>query len=189
MQFRIMGLPKGKMYAALCVPLMSGLIATSLMGQEGLSTLRGTISDKSGAVVAGVAVSAREVLTNVVARTATSDSQGNFEMPGLKTGSYQVTASLAGFKKSVVEHGAALGIEVEIVQRNPSDVGFVVQPTRWRVEQTFGILMYFRRLVKDYESNPRSSESRVLWSITAVMGRRLTCPATVSWHGPKPVEA
>jgi len=103
MQLRITRLLKGKMCAALWVPLMSVLIATSLMGQEGLSTLRGTISDKSGAVVAGVAVSAREVLTNVVARTVTSDSQGNFEMPGLKTGSYQVTASLAGFKKSVVD--------------------------------------------------------------------------------------
>src|SRR5437660_5769954 len=103
MQFRITGFPKGKMRAALCVPLMSGLIATSLMGQEGLSTLRGTISDKSGAVVAGVAISAREILTNVVARTVTSDSQGNYEMPGLKTGSYQVMASLAGFKKSVVD--------------------------------------------------------------------------------------
>jgi len=91
------------MSAALCVPLMSVLITTSLVGQEGLSSLRGTISDKSGAVVAGAAVSAREVLTNIVARTVTSDSQGNFEMPGLKTGSYQVTASLAGFKKSVVD--------------------------------------------------------------------------------------
>jgi len=103
MQSRVSGLPKGKMYAALCVPLMSVLIATSLVGQEGLSSLRGTISDKSGAVVAGAAVSAREVLTNIVARSVTSDSQGNFEMPGLKTGSYQVTASLAGFKKSVVD--------------------------------------------------------------------------------------
>ncbi len=79
-----------------------------------------------------------------------------------------------GFKKAVVQHGATLGIGVEIVARNPADVGFVVQPTRWRVEQTFGILMYFRRLVRDFESDPRTSESRVLWSITAVMGRRLT---------------
>ena len=55
MQLRITRLLKGKMRGALCVPLMSVLIATSLMGQEGLSTLRGTISDKSGAVVAGVA--------------------------------------------------------------------------------------------------------------------------------------
>jgi hypothetical protein len=89
----------------------------------------------------------------------------------------------------VVEHGAGLGIDVEIVERNPADAGFVVQPTRWPVEQTFGILMYFRRLVKDYESNPRSSESRMLWSITAVMGRRLASPATVSWHDAAPVEA
>ena len=75
MQSRVSGLPKGKMYAALCVPLMSVLIATSLVGQEGLSSLRGTISDKSGAVVAGAAVSAREVLTNIVARSVTSDGE------------------------------------------------------------------------------------------------------------------
>jgi transposase len=89
----------------------------------------------------------------------------------------------------VVEHGAKLGIDVQIVARNPADVGFLVQPTRWRVEQTFGILMYFRRLVKDYESNPRTSESRVLWSITAVMGRRLAGPATATWHAPHPAAA
>src|SRR5882724_7218713 len=103
MQLRVTGLFKGTMSGALCAPLLTVLLGTSLMGQEGLSSLRGTISDKSGAVVAGAAVSAREVLTNIVARTVTSDSQGNFEMPGLKTGSYQVTASLAGFKKSVVD--------------------------------------------------------------------------------------
>ena len=93
-----------------------------------------------------------------------------------------------GFKKSVVDHGQALGIDVEIVERNPADVGFVGQPTRWRVEQTFGILMYYRRLVRDYESSTKSSESRVLWAITAVMGRRLTGARTASWH-PLPAAA
>lgn len=51
------------------------------------------------------------------------------------------TGADQGFKKSVVEHGAGLGIDVESVERNPADAGFVVQPTRWRVEQTFGISM------------------------------------------------
>ena len=87
-----------------------------------------------------------------------------------------------GFKKTVVEHGAGLGIDVEIVERNPVDRGFVVQPTRWRVEQTFGILMYFRRLVRDYESLTVTSESRVYWAITAVMTRRLTGVTTPTWH-------
>lgn len=98
---------------------------------------------------------------------------------------HQNRSGCQGFKKSVVEHGRAQGIDVQIVEHNPTDAGFVVQPTRWRVEQTFGILMYFRRLVKDYESNPRISESRALWSITAVIGRRLTVPATRTWHEPR----
>ncbi|MFG2407976.1 hypothetical protein ACGFR8_27285 [Streptomyces brevispora] len=34
-----------------------------------------------------------------------------------------------GFKNLVVEHGAALGIEVEIVERNPANTGFVLSPS------------------------------------------------------------
>ncbi|MFC5835118.1 transposase [Nonomuraea insulae] len=33
-----------------------------------------------------------------------------------------------GFKNTVVDHGAGLGIDVEIVERNPADQGFVPQP-------------------------------------------------------------
>src|SRR2546422_2626849 len=76
---------------------------TCLWGQEGLSTLRGTVSDTTGAVVPGATVTAREVLTNITARTATTDAQGNYEMPGLKTANYQVTATIPGFKRAVVD--------------------------------------------------------------------------------------
>src|SRR5438552_17469923 len=67
----------------LCVLLSSALFSAPLPGQEGLSTLRGTVTDASGAVVPRVEVAAREVLTNITARTVTSDAQGNYEMPGL----------------------------------------------------------------------------------------------------------
>lgn len=40
-----------------------------------------------------------------------------------------------GFKKSVVDHGKALGIDVEIVKRNPAEKGFVPQAKRWIVER------------------------------------------------------
>src|SRR5437667_12030705 len=87
-----------------CFLLLCSLLSGSpLWGQQGLSTLRGTVTDKSGAIVVGVGVSAREVATNITARTVTSDSEGNYEMPGLKTGTYQVTASISGFKTSVVD--------------------------------------------------------------------------------------
>jgi transposase len=87
-----------------------------------------------------------------------------------------------GFKKSVVEHGAGLGIDVEIVERNPQQTGFIPQPIRWRVEQSLGTLMLHRRLVRDYESNPTTSESRVYWAITANMLRRLTGTQTPTWR-------
>lgn len=83
--------------------LLALLFSISAFGQEGLSTLRGTTVDASGAVVPGTTVTAREVLTNVVVRTVNTDAQGNYEMPALKAGTYQVTATQAGFKKAVVE--------------------------------------------------------------------------------------
>lgn len=45
-----------------------------------------------------------------------------------------------GFTTQVVAHGDRLGVDVEIVERKPRETGFVPQPKRWRVEQTYGIL-------------------------------------------------
>ncbi|WP_432066255.1 IS5 family transposase [Streptomyces sp. C10-9-1] len=86
-----------------------------------------------------------------------------------------------GFKKAVVDHGTALGVDVEIVERNPQDAGFVPQSKRWRVEQTYGILILHRRLVRDYEHHPASSASRVYWAMNQVMVRRLT-GANTTWR-------
>ena len=89
--------------SSLLFAMLWALFSVFSFGQEGLSTLRGTATDASGAVVPGVTVTAREVQTNVVARTVTTDAQGNYEMPALKSGTYQVTATLTGFKTSVVD--------------------------------------------------------------------------------------
>lgn len=83
-----------------------------------------------------------------------------------------------GFKTTVVEHGAEHGIDVEVVKRNPDDVGFVPQAKRWVVEQTNGTLMLDRRLVRCYEADPAAAESRVYWAITRHMTRRITGDTT-----------
>ncbi|MFF7971581.1 hypothetical protein [Streptomyces sp. NPDC007905] len=51
--------------------------------------------------------------------------------------------------------------------------GFVVLPRRRVVERTLSWLMRSRRLARDYETRPESSEAAVLWSTTMLMGRRL----------------
>jgi transposase len=62
----------------------------------------------------------------------------------------------AGFKTTVVEHSASLGVdvEVEVVTKDPAIKGFSVVKRRWVVERTIGWLMHHRRLVRDYEARP-----------------------------------
>lgn len=63
---------------------------------------------------------------------------------------------------------------LEIVKR-PADVkGFQVLPRRWVVERTFGWLGRNRRLSKDYESLPETSESFIYAAMVRLMLRRVT---------------
>lgn len=54
--------------------------------------------------------------------------------------------------------------------------GFVVLPKRWIVERTFGWLNRSRRLSKDYERNPATSETMIYLAMTHLMLKRLTNP-------------
>ena len=62
---------------------------------------------------------------------------------------------------------------VRVVSRPPGAKGFVLLPKRWVVERTFGWLVRYRRLVKDYECDPEASESMVYAAMVHLMLRRL----------------
>ena len=62
---------------------------------------------------------------------------------------------------------------LEIVKRSDVLKGFVVLPHRWIVERTFGWLNRSRRLSKDYERLPETSEAWVYAAMTRLMVRRL----------------
>ncbi len=53
------------------------------------------------------------------------------------------------------------GWKLEIVRRPQGAKGFVILPRRWVVERTFAWLGRYRRLSKDFEHKPRSSEAMV----------------------------
>lgn len=67
----------------------------------------------------------------------------------------------------------AYGWRLEIVSKPPGQVGFVVQPRRWVVERTFAWLATYRRLSKDYEELPESSEAWVYAASIHLMLKRL----------------
>jgi putative transposase len=59
------------------------------------------------------------------------------------------------------------------VLRRDDVKGFVVLPRRWVVERTFAWLTQCRRLSKDYEVLPASSEAMIYIAMTRLMLRRL----------------
>src|SRR4051794_14894010 len=76
------------------------LCAWSAFGQAGAGTITGTIADPAGAVIANAAIEARNTDTGV-AYPVVSTATGNYTVSQLPVGQYEVTATVAGFKRYV----------------------------------------------------------------------------------------
>jgi putative transposase len=62
-----------------------------------------------------------------------------------------------------------------VVAKLVGQTTFVVLPRRWIVERTFGWLVRYRRLGKDYEFLPAASEAMIYAAMIHLMVRRLRC--------------
>lgn len=65
------------------------------------------------------------------------------------------------------------GWKLEIVEKAKTQSGFQVLPKRWIVERTFAWLVRQRRLARDYERFPQTSESFIYAAMVRLMIRRL----------------
>ena len=72
-----------------------------LVAQTITATVRGTVTDPAGAVVAGASVTARNVDTGVKTSTVTNQD-GAYNIQFLPIGTYTVSATGAGFETSTV---------------------------------------------------------------------------------------
>lgn len=90
-----------------------------------------------------------------------------------------------GYRQHLVEHAAALGIDMEITARKPGTRGFTPIPKCWAVERTYGWLMLHCRLARDYETLTTRSEALVNLAMTDLMTRRITGENTISWRDQK----
>lgn len=66
-----------------------------------------------------------------------------------------------------------LQLTLQIVKRSDDMSGFVVLPRRWVVERSLGWLMCSRRLARDFETLPASSETFIYFSQAMLLSRRL----------------
>ena len=78
-----------------------------------------------------------------------------------------------GYKQGVIDWSKAMfGYVLEVVKR-PELHKFRVLPKRWIVERTFGWFNWYRRLSKDYEHNPKTSETMIYFLASNLILKRL----------------
>jgi len=79
-----------------------------------------------------------------------------------------------GYRRQLIdwveEH---LGMHLEIVQRNDCVKGFKLLPWRWIVERTLAWINRSRRMSKDFERLPETTETWIYLSMFSLMSRRL----------------
>ena len=96
------------------------LVALPLVAQTVTGTMRGTVTDRSGAVLPGVTISIKSADTGQE-RILTTDKDGSFNAPFLQLGRYNVQAELSGF--GTMKHN---NVRVDLNQTTVQD--FVLDP-------------------------------------------------------------
>jgi hypothetical protein len=77
------------------------LVASSVWGQLGTSTVRGTLTDPQGKSISGATVTIKNASTNY-SRSMTSTSAGGFSFELLPVGDYTIEVEAKGFRKQVI---------------------------------------------------------------------------------------
>src|SRR3984893_10211035 len=83
--------------------LATPLLAVSAYSQTFRGAINGSVTDPSGAVVAGAPVKATNIATDV-SRDTTTTSDGQFSFQDLPLGSYKISVSATGFTPSAIDH-------------------------------------------------------------------------------------
>jgi len=143
-------------------------------GKRIVGRKRGIITDTLGLLLAVVVTAA-----------SVSDNAIGLHLLDRATHAYPTLTKAwvdTGFRKKVVEHGATLGVDVEVVTKDPEVKGFSVIKRRWVVERTIGWLMQHRRLARDYETLPETSATMIRIAMIDNLTRRATGESTPTWQ-------
>src|SRR5947209_4228454 len=96
-----------------------------VLAQGFAGTITGTVKDTSGAAVPGAAVTVKHLETGLT-RAVEADATGNYAIPSLPVGEYELTAEKMGFQREV-RRGINLLVAQEAVVNLTLQVGSIVQ--------------------------------------------------------------
>jgi hypothetical protein len=104
------------------------LVTPRMLAQEARGQILGRVTDPSGAVVASAHVSAINAATNVETATTTNET-GDYLLPLLIPGTYNVSVEMTGFRKSVQD-----GVPVRVADRIALNVSLQLGDTTQSVQ-------------------------------------------------------
>lgn len=119
-------------YAALAALALGGclLLSAPRSFAQANAGITGTVTDSSGAVITGAAVTIRNQGTGLENKTSTS-SAGTYTVTGLTPGVYSVTVTANGFKKNVQD-----SVNIEVSTTNTINIQLAAGSTEETVEVT-----------------------------------------------------
>lgn len=120
-----------RLFSFLVVSFM--ILSLSVLGtaQEVAATLTGTVTDPSGALVAGAAVIVHSNDSGTDVRSVVTGSSGGFNVTNLPAGTYTITVSNAGFQTFV-----ASNVILNVAEKHTLDVELKAGKVSERVEVT-----------------------------------------------------
>jgi transposase len=117
------------------------------------------------------------LLTVIVTAASVQDRDGAFRLLALlrqRFSTITVVWADGGYAGRLMRWAyQVLALTVTIVKRSDDTTGFAVLPRRWVVERTFGWMLRYRRLIRDYERRLDHHEAMVLWATVTIMTRKL----------------
>ncbi|HKY30852.1 MAG TPA: carboxypeptidase regulatory-like domain-containing protein [Pyrinomonadaceae bacterium] len=144
---------------ALSLITMTFLFSVPVMAQATTGTIKGTVVDPNGAVIAGASVTVKNEATGVEEVTTTS-GEGNFTVPNLLPGKYTVTvAPPSGFSTKAVTGvdvrvATDTDIKIDLAVGSPSETVTVTGNTEEIVQTNSQISASFEtRKVEELPSN------------------------------------
>jgi len=106
--------------------LLPLFLISALHAQTERATLRGTVTDPSGAVVTNAEVVVTDMATDLAARQVMTDPNGNYEIPDLRPGAYRVRTTLPGFREFradnvVIDPGQTRRLDIRLALGSTSE--------------------------------------------------------------------
>jgi Carboxypeptidase regulatory-like domain/TonB-dependent Receptor Plug Domain len=158
------------------------LFSAALFGQSSSGTVTGTVTDPSGAVVPGAAVSIHNPVSQYE-RTATTDKAGHFQFSNIPFNPYHLTVTMTGFRSAVqdVDVASAVPVSANVVLTVGEATNTVVVTGEDLVENDTTLHTDIDRSL--FQKLPLESESSSVSSLVTLASPGVAADSNGLFHG------